>query len=500
MNSSYQNLESRFRQISHLNEISSIIAWDEAVMMPKGASHTRHAAMADLAQMIQSMSMNPQIGEWLDEASETTQLNTLTPWQKANVREMRRIYTENTVIPADLNHRFSLARMKCENAWRTLRAENNWTAFKPLFQEVLILAREVTQILGEVADLPLYDAALNRFSPGLTSSAVQKLFDELKRSLPSLIQVANEKQKRVVVPQGPFPMEAQKALAKELMSAIGFAMDNGRLDESHHPFCGGTARDVRITTRYNDREFISSLMGVLHETGHGLYEQGLPEEWLGQPVGMACGMAVHESQSLFMEMQICRSRAFMEFAAPYIAKHMRPHCKNPESLNADNLYLLVTELNRENLIRVDADEVTYPLHVILRYEIERDLLEDRWSLDNLPEVWNEKMQSYLGLSTTGNDKNGCMQDVHWPSGAFGYFPAYTFGAVIAAQLFSKILEENPRASQQIASGNLSEIQTWLRTHIWNQGSFRTTMELVEKASGPLSSRAFKMHLEKRYLS
>jgi carboxypeptidase Taq len=287
-------------------------------------------------------------------------------------------------------------------------------------------------------------------------------------------------------------------LGLELMKKVGFDLQHGRLDESTHPFCGGNPRDVRITTRYNENEFLSSLMGVLHETGHALYEQNLPREWIEQPVGQACGMAIHESQSLLMEMQIVRSREFLLFAAPLIRKHFGPHTKNPEALEDENLIHLVTRV-KPGLIRVDADEVTYPAHVIMRFEIERDLLDDRWPLAELPRVWNEKMQSYLGLSTVDNYKNGCMQDVHWPSGMWGYFPAYTFGAVIAAQLFATCVQKNPSVRGEIRDGNFSNLQTWLRENIWSQGSRLDTLQLVEQASGPLSVAAFRKHLETRYL-
>jgi carboxypeptidase Taq len=272
------------------------------------------------------------------------------------------------------------------------------------------------------------------------------------------------------------------------------------LDESHHPFCGGTSRDVRITTRYNDGEFVSSLMGVLHETGHGLYEQNLPEKWLGQPVGAACGMSVHESQSLFMEMQVCRSAEFVNFAAPSIRKHLGQYVENPESLHADNLVRLLSRVS-PGLIRVDADEVTYPAHIILRFEIESELLKGSLKLSDLPEAWNEKMTQLLGLSTAGNDKNGCMQDVHWPSGSFGYFPAYTFGAVIAAQLFAEMKKSLPQVGAQIAQGDFAQMQSWLRDRVWSQGSRLQTLELVKAASGrDLGAQDFHAHLRRRYLN
>lgn len=494
---SYEKLESRFRQISRLKDIQAIASWDEAVMMPLGSGSYRNEALAELAVVIQNLTTGTEIGDWIADSESQV----LDEWQKANLREVKRIYLENTSIPAELNQRLVVARMNCEQQWRQLRAHNNWKEFLPHLNEVLKLTREMLSHLSAKQNLPLYDTALGQFSPGLNSSIVEKLFGELKAFLPSLIDEVIEKQshEKTLIPEGIFPKEAQKALASELMQLVGFSTDIGRLDESHHPFCGGTARDVRITTRYNEREFVSSLMGVLHETGHAIYEQHLPEKWLGQPVGFGCGMSIHESQSLMMEMQICRSREFLTFAAPFIRKHMGPFVKNPESLETENLVRLVSRV-RKNLIRVDSDEVTYPAHIILRFEIERDLVEDKWPLSHLPEAWNEKMKSYLGLSTLGDDKNGCMQDVHWPSGAFGYFPAYTFGAVIAAQLFAKMENIRPSVRSEIATGEFGFIHSWLTENIWSQGSRLGTLELVTQAAGPLSVDSFHKHLDKRYLS
>jgi carboxypeptidase Taq len=494
---SYEKLEGRFLQISRLEHARAILGWDEAVMMPAGGSEQRNHALAELAVLIQNLTTAKEIGGWLEESQSSAQLS---PWQRANLRDMQKIYIENTAIPADLNQRLVLARMNCEQKWRTLRGENNWAAFMPYLQEVLDLTREMLQGLASIRRLSVYDTALSLYSNGLTTEVIESLFGEIKGFLPQMIAQVSERQKLkpLVLPEGPFPMAAQKALGQDLMRAVGFSFDIGRLDESHHPFCGGTPRDVRITTRYDETDFLPALMGVLHETGHAMYEQHLPQNWLGQPVGAAAGMAVHESQSLLMEMQICRSREFLEFAQPFIQHHLGPYVKNPKSLEVENLTCLVTHVE-PGFIRVDADEVTYPAHVILRFEIERALLEGQLTLKDLPATWDEKMRAYLGLSTLGNDKNGCMQDVHWPAGLWGYFPAYTFGAVIAAQLFAAIREKHPHVRQEIARGQFGSVQNWLSEKVWSQGSRLTTLDLVKEASGPLSATAYRQHLKARYL-
>lgn len=492
---SYEKLEARFRQHSRLRELRSISEWDEAVIMPVGGGESRGQALAELSSILQNLICAKEVGDWIQDVRKET----LNPWQKANLCEMKRTYIENTAVPVELNQRLLIANMRCQQAWRTMRAENNWKGFYPYLQEVLLLNRQALSELSRQFKLPIYDTSLSLFAKGLNTEIVERLFGELKSFLPQLIPQLVEKQKRetVLIPEGKFPMAAQKALGLELMEKVGFDMTHGRLDESHHPFCGGTPRDVRITTRYSETEFVSSLMGVLHETGHAMYEQNLPREWVEQPVGSACGMAIHESQSLLMEMQVVRSIEFLEFAAPLIRKHLGSFISNPKSLEPDNLVKLVSRV-RPGFIRVDADEVTYPSHVILRFEIERDLLEDRWPLSELPTVWNQKMKEYLGLSTLGNDKNGCMQDVHWPSGMWGYFPAYTFGAVIAAQLFATIERLRPGVRSEISRGDFAGLQDWLRENIWQQGSLADTLQLVSNASGPLSADSFRKHIERRY--
>lgn len=492
----YEKLEARFRQHSRLKELRAISQWDEAVVMPTGGGEARANALAELSSILQNLLCASEVGDWIGAAESES----LSPWQKANLTEIKREYFFNTVVPVELNQKLVVAIMRSEQAWRKLRGENNWKAFQPHLQEVLNLTREMLSVLAKQLDLSLYDTALTMYSKGLNTKVIDGLFGELKAFLPAMVQKVVEKQKseKLLVPQGKFPMAAQKALGLELMKAVGFDMNHGRLDESHHPFCGGTPRDVRITTRYSETEFVSSLMGVLHETGHALYEQNLPVEWVEQPVGNACGMAVHESQSLLMEMQVVRSREFLEFAAPLIRKHLGAFVSDPKSLDAENLTKLVSRV-KADYIRVEADEVTYPAHVILRYEIERDMLEDRWPLSELPAVWDAKMKAYLGLSTLGNDKDGCMQDVHWPAGLIGYFPAYTFGAVIAAQLFAKVGTVHPGVRDEIGRGNFSGLQSWLRENIWHQGSRFDTLQLVERAAGPLSASAFRAHLERRYL-
>jgi carboxypeptidase Taq len=279
------------------------------------------------------------------------------------------------------------------------------------------------------------------------------------------------------------------------MKRLGFNFDAGRLDISAHPFCGGVPQDVRITTRYNEDEFITAMMGVIHETGHARYEQNLPKEWLGQPVSNARSMGVHESQSLLFEMQLGCSDIFLKSIFPLVTEQFGER----HGLDVDN-FIKLNQRVQPGLIRVDADEVSYPAHIILRYEIEQALIEGEIEVDDIPALWSSKMQQYLGLDTVGNYTNGCMQDIHWTDGGFGYFPTYTLGAMYAAQLFQTANKAIPTLQDDIARGDLTALFQWLNQNIWQHGSRFSTDQLIANATGEtLNTEFFRKHLESRYL-
>ncbi|EPK5932643.1 carboxypeptidase M32, partial [Serratia marcescens] len=296
-------------------------------------------------------------------------------------------------------------------------------------------------------------------------------------------------------PQGPFNVDTQRQLSLSVMKLLGFNFDNGRVDVSAHPFCGGVPEDVRITTRYNEKEFLTALLGIVHETGHARYEQNLPRDLLGQPVALARSTAIHESQSLLFEMQLARGNEFLKILRPLVTAQFG---EQPALEEAN--FIRLNQRVKPGLIRVDADEVSYPAHVILRYEIEKALIEGDIEVEDIPALWNEKMQAYLGLDTIGNYRNGCMQDIHWTDGAFGYFPTYTLGAMYAAQLFHSVRQALPSLSEDIAAGNLQPLFHWLQHNIWRHGSRFPTETLIANATGEaLNPRYFRQHLETRYL-
>jgi carboxypeptidase Taq len=492
--SAFDSLTRHFEKIAHFNHLSAICGWDAAAMMPAGGNASRSKAMAELSVHIHALKTAPQLAEWFDKAQDLP----LDPSQLAQLREMKRSWMMSTVLPSDLVEAKSLAGSQCEHAWRTQRGANDWQGFSKNWQQVVTLSQEEAQIRGEATGLTPYDAMLDIFEPGTSSASLDSLFDDVKSWLPSLVDQALEKQRSnsIILPSGTFETKTQKALGLEVMKLLQFDFNHGRLDESVHPFCGGVADDVRITTRYNDSEFLQSLMGIVHETGHARYEQGLPKSLIANPAGEARSMGIHESQSLFFEMQLGRSAEFVQHLSKLATQHFTQH--DSALFAKDNLTKLYTQVNK-GFIRVDADELTYPAHVILRYEIERDLINGLISYQDVPELWNSKMQAYLGLSTEGNYSNGCMQDIHWTDGAFGYFPSYTLGAIYAAQ-FMAAMRKTVNVDAVVESGDLTPIFTWLGDNIWSKGSLLTTDELVKQATGEtLNPAHFKAHLMARYL-
>jgi carboxypeptidase Taq len=497
---SYAALEAHHRKLSQLRHTEAIVAWDEAALMPAGGGEARAEALATLRGLIHGCATDARLGDWF--ATADAKRGELDGWQAANLREMRREWTRSNAIPQELVEAASRAESKSEQAWRSLRSKNDWQSFLPHLREVVTLQRRTAEVLSERLGLGRYDALLDGFEPGAKSEQFAPLFARLREFLPGFIQAVLERQKseRVVTPEGPFGVEAQKALGMELMKRVGFDFNHGRLDSSHHPFCGGVPQDVRITTRYDAADFQKSLMGVLHETGHAKYEQNLPREWVTQPVGTARGMSIHESQSLLLEMQVCRSRAFLGFAAPLIAAAFpEASARAPEAFAADNLFRLATRVV-PSYIRVDADEATYPCHVVLRFEIEKPLIEGKLEVEDIPEAWDAKMRELLGISTAGNFRDGCMQDVHWPAGLFGYFPTYTLGALTAAQLFRAARNAIGDLPARIEAGEFGPLDAWLRENVWSQGSLLDTNSLLQRATGSaLDTRAFEAHLKERYL-
>lgn len=466
-------------------------------MMPAGGAEARAEAMAELSVHIHGLMTQPQLADWFNDAENET----LNNEQSATLREMKRDWQQANVLPEALVEAQSLAGSKCEHAWRTQRKNNDWQGYEKNWAEVVNLSRQEAQLRAEAdgnTQKTPYDAMLELYEPGTTTESLNTVFDDVKSWLPQMIDQAIDKQasEAFVAPAGNYPTGQQKALGLDVMKLLQFDFSHGRLDESVHPFCGGVPSDVRITTRYSNDEFVQSLMGIVHETGHARYEQGLPKHLAGTAAGEARSMGIHESQSLFFEMQLGRSPAFIQHLATLCGQHFSG--QDAAVFEVDNLQKIYTRVKKD-FIRVDADELTYPAHVILRYEMERDLINGVVSHTDIPELWNTKMQQYLGLNTAGNYRDGCMQDIHWTDGAFGYFPSYTLGAMYAAQ-FMQSMKQKVDVDAAVRSGDLTPIFSWLQQNLWSKGSLLTTNELVSQATGDVLNAAhFKAHLQQRYL-
>ena len=492
----YQQLKKIFKRLSHLTYIHRIMMWDEAVMMPIGAEESRTNAVATLSGLMHKTLTLKKVKALIDDAK---QENVSDLWDKANLALMEKEYLKAACVSPKLTEELAISRMASEQAWRKYREQNNWQGFLPYFEKTFRLAKEVAERQAEVFHQDPYDVLIDQFSPGFNQKSIDNVFSGLKKSIPVLLQQIVEKQStdQIKIPKGPFAIEKQKALGMKAMEALQFDFQHGRLDVSHHPFCSGIQTDVRITTRYREDEFLSSLEGICHETGHALYEQGLPRNWMDQPVGQAGhSMTMHESQSLLVEMQVCRSLAFFQHLAP-IAQNL---FGQQDALTAENLYKLSTRV-KPGFIRVDADEVTYPLHIILRYETEKSLLNGSLSIQDVPAWWDEHMKKYLGITTLGNNKDGVMQDVHWPAGLFGYFPAYTLGRLVGAQFFATFIKLHPDFFDKAKGGDFLLLKKWLNENVHSHASSLPTDDLMKKVTGEsLNPEYFISHIKQRYLS
>jgi carboxypeptidase Taq len=492
----YDRLAARFARIATVNEAAAVLSWDSAAMMPPGGAAARGDQLAVLAGLAHGILTAPDAAEDFSAAAADGIGD--DPWRAANFRLMRHAHIRATAIPPDLVEAQARANSACEKRWREARRAADFPMVAGHLAEVVNLTRQYAAALAPALGLSPYDSLMDGFQRGIGAADVAPVFSAyeafLHEALPraEALQAAHPAATR---PLGPFPAEVQEALCRRLSAAAGLEPEHFRLDRSTHPFCGGTPTDVRITTRYSEEDFAQSLMGVMHETGHALYERGLPTAHARQPVGEAAGMAAHESQSLIVEMQACRSDAFLTALGPML---LEAFGGDPDAYTPQNLGRLWRRVER-GFIRVDADEMTYPAHVILRFRLEQALVSGDLSVADLPGAWNDGMHDLLGI-VPPDDANGCLQDIHWYDGAFGYFPSYTLGAMAAAQLMAAARRAVPDLDAALARGLLAPLIGWLRQKVHGQGSLLGFNDLLRAATGkPLDPADFEAHLAARYL-
>jgi len=488
----YDRLTRRAARLGALGEAAAILHWDASTMMPRGGGTARGEQLATLAGLAHEMMTAPDMADDLRDATAET------AWDIANLALMRRAHARATALPTALVEATARANSACEKIWREAKAAADFAMVRPALEEVLRLQRQTAQALSAAIGLAPYDALMESYQPGVTAAEVEPVFDAYEAFLHEALPRAEEIQARRGPPlplPGPFPAGKQRELCRSLSLRLGLEAEHSRLDESVHPFCGGTPSDVRITTFYSEAHPAKALLGVLHETGHALYERGLPEAFARQPVGESAGMAAHESQSLIIEMQACRSDAFLSFLGPELH---RLYGGDAAPYAPDNLARLWRRVGR-GFIRVDADELTYPAHVILRFRLERAMIEGRLAIADLPGAWAEGLRSLLGI-TPPDDAQGCLQDIHWHDGGFGYFPSYTLGAMAAAQLMKAARAAAPGLDAALAQGDLSPLLGWLRLNVHGHGASLGFQELLRAATGkPLDPMDFQAHLAMRYL-
>lgn len=496
MPEAYLLLEELYKKLDRLDHALTFLQWDHMVMMPPGGSEPRAKAIAELTALQHELLTAPKTGDLLQEAAGQV----TAPKLNRSLQEMVLEYQRAICLPPELVKAKSLAGSKCEHGWRSQRKNNDWPGFLTNFKEVVKLAREEAQARCDFTPgrFPTpYDAMLDLYCTGDSNSFIAEVFTKLKQILPGLVQQVVDKQKGDSVPDllGHYSIDQQRLLNLDLMKCLDFNFDQGRLDVSSHPFSTGCRGDQRITTRFRETDFLDALMATAHETGHASYESGLPIEWDGLPAGDARNMCIHESQSLLFEKQIFLSRPFISFFSNRI------HTFLPITSAFDGMQLWAAATRvQPSYIRVEADEVTYPLHVILRYEIESSLINGSIRVEDIPSIWDEKMQNYLGLSTAGNYSDGCLQDMHWTDGSFGYFPSYTIGALNGAQLFATIRRTYPDWQEKLACGDVHFIRDWLQETIWSKGSTMDSQDIIRLATGESTNPDyFLRHIQERYL-
>jgi len=493
MSSSYKKLKEIFREASIASDIEGILHWDMATMMPVNARLQRSNQLAFMAKFKHSLLSNQQVDDLINNTNE----DKLPLDDKINFREMKREYLYISSLPSDLVEALSKASATCEGVWQQARKDCNFKAVEKPLGELINLTIKESDILSEKFKCSNYEALVQKYEPLASIKNISEVFDDLQPFLLKTIEKIVEKQKNdnfLNINHSILP-DTQKEIANLLMETVGFDFSRGRLDRSEHPFCGGATEDIRITTRYSEKDPFSSLEGVMHETGHAMYELGLPKEWQHQPAGRSRGMAMHESQSLLVEMQITRSLAFKKFLSNFLKTNFN---FDGNQWSAKNLYTLGTRV-KKTYIRVEADEVTYPLHIMLRYNLEKMLINRDIKAKDIPDVWNLEYKKLFGLEVD-NDSNGCLQDIHWYAGLIGYFPTYSLGALASAQFANSLRKALPKLDKKIEQGNFKQLFDWLRENIHQKASFFSTNEILEQVTNsPLNAKYFKEYITNRYL-
>ncbi len=501
LSSAYNELMGRVREIVVFQSAVSVLHWDMETYMPPRGIVLRSQQLSLLSRIGHRMITSPEIGKLLQRIMEHPEYDRLDEVQRRNVYLVKKHYDEQTKLPEKLVAETAKQQAITTEVWKKAKAAKNYAVFKPELEKLVELRKEAAEILMEVKKTATpYDALIDIFEPKTTSEEIAKTFGELKKGLIAILEKCQTapRQPDVTVLKRRVPIEVQRRISVSLAEFIGYdtksSKAGGRIDETEHPFTTGYYDDVRITTHYYEDNPFSSIFSVLHEGGHALYEQNLNPEWVYQPVGTACSSGFHESQSRFVENIVGRSREFWTYYFPILNELTGNAFSNVQ------LDQLVHAVNcvRPSKIRVEADEVTYCLHIIIRFEIEQDLFAGKVAVAELPEVWNQKYAEYLGVKIE-NDSEGVMQDTHWASGLYGYFPSYALGNIYSGQILARLEKDLPDWKTQLAKGKFHHVKEWLTKNIYMYGNLYDPIDLLKKITGEgINVKHYLAYLDKKY--
>ena len=492
MAQNYEKLVDVYRDVILFGHASDILHWDRAVIMPEGGANARAEVMAFLDGKVHDYLISDRVFDALQSA--LSEAASLKPHELANLELMKRHIEKSRMMPNDLVAAISRTASHCEHKWRRAKGDNDFASVLPLLTELINLKQQLGDVYSEYLNCDRYDALIDQYDPGRRVAHIDDIFIPLSEELPQILENVLESQTTDIIDLPNLPIETQQKLALEIAGDLGFDFTAGRLDVSAHPFSGGIADDVRMTSRYEEDDYWSGMTAVIHETGHGLYDSRMAREWRYLAIGNSfnMGMSGHESMSLFMEKQVGHHPAFFDYFAKKLKSvtdlEITPHLLRDKALHI-----------KRSHIRVDADEVTYPLHIILRYELEKQIIAGDLPAADIPDAWRDMSKTLLGIAPE-TDTQGCLQDIHWYCGDFGYFPCYTMGAIIGAQFFSVANDQIESLDEQIRAGNFSPITEWLEKNVYSKGCAYKMDDILKQVSGStIDPRHYLTHLKSRYL-
>ncbi|AFK18120.1 carboxypeptidase M32 [Haloferax mediterranei ATCC 33500] len=487
--SAYERLLTKYKRIANVEKAGGLLSWDQQVIMPDEGTPARSQQMSTLSALSHELMTDEEFGELLEAA----EADDPTDEQADVLREIRRDYERAVRVPNDLVEEISATSSEAITAWKEAKAEDDFETFAPYLEKHVELKRKYAEHIDP--DRDPYEVLFEDYEPCLPLEQAEEILAEVREVLVSMIEDIRESDEELAVDafEGEFPAGKQEELARDALTTLGYPWERGRLDTAPHPFSSGTQFDARVTTRYDESDPLGSLFSTIHEFGHALYTLGLPDEHYATPLGEDRDLSVHESQSRLWENHVGRSRAFWQHFLPTFEEHF------PETdATVEDAYEAANQVYEDNLIRVEADELTYHLHIVIRFELERELVSGDLSVEDVPEAWNDKYESYLGIRPE-TDSEGCLQDIHWAYGNFGYFPTYSLGSIMAAQLFAAAEEDIENLDEKIADGEFDDLREWLRENIHQHGRRYETNDLVKRATGDdFTADEFIDYVESKY--